>query len=280
MNIKILVLLLLSFLSQRCSVKNNKSLTTDKNNKCLDCETPNPTTERKLIPGSSNYTTEMVYVEGGTFTMGCSTNPSYYCSIDEEPTHAVSVSSFSIGKYEVTQAQWRAVMGDNPSHFSGCDRCPVEQVSWDDVQKFISKLNKITGKKYRLPTEAEWEYAARGGNRSKGYQYSGSNNVDSVAWYKKNSEGKTHPVGSKSPNELGIYDMSGNVWEWCSDWFDAKYYSISRSRNPKGASKGTHKVLRGSGWIYFEGSCGVTQRNSCSPSLSFNNFGFRLVLVP
>jgi len=138
-------------------------------------------------------------------------------------------------------------MGKNPSTFTG-DNLPVEQVSWNKTQDFIKKLNQKTGKNYRLPTEAEWEYAARGGNKSKGYKYAGSNNINDVAWYTSNSNSKTHEVGTKLPNELGIYDMSGNVWEWCSDWYGENYYGSSPSNNPKGPGTGDDRVLRGGSW--------------------------------
>ncbi|WP_282776075.1 formylglycine-generating enzyme family protein, partial [Phaeodactylibacter xiamenensis] len=180
----------------------------------------------------------MVRVEGGRFKMGCTAEQGSDCWSREKPAHRVELSSFSIGKYEVTQAQWEAVMGSNPSGFSSCGSCPVENVSWNDVQDFIVKLNRMTGGNYRLPTEAEWEYAARGGNRSRGHKYSGSDNLGSVGWYRDNSDKKTHPVGKKTPNELGLYDMSGNVWEWCSDWYDKDYYSSSPARNPKGPGGG------------------------------------------
>ncbi|MCR9098995.1 MAG: SUMF1/EgtB/PvdO family nonheme iron enzyme [bacterium] len=222
----------------------------------------------------------MVRVSGGSFTMGCTSEQSN-CDDDEKPAHRVELSSYRIGKYEVTQAQWEAVMGSNPSKFSGCSSCPVEQVSWNDVQEFIRKLNRMTGGSYRLPTEAEWEYAARGGSRSRGYKYSGSNNLGSVGWwYDDNSGNKTHPVGKKSPNELGLYDMSGNVWEWCSDWYDSDYYSSSSGRNPKGPGRGTYRVIRGGGWINDARSCRASRRISFSPDYRYINLGFRLAAAP
>jgi formylglycine-generating enzyme required for sulfatase activity len=157
-----------------------------------------------------NLVSNMVYVSGGTFTMGATSEQGSDAYDDENPTHSVTLSSYYIGKYEVTQAEWKAVMGSNPSYFKGDDR-PVEQVSWDDCQTFISRLNSITGRSFSLPTEAQWEFAARGGNSTLGYKYSGSNNVYDIAWYDDNSGGTTHDVGTKSPNELGLYDMSGNV---------------------------------------------------------------------
>ena len=185
------------------------------------------------------------------------------------------VADFRIGKYEVTQALWKAVMGKRPSYFKG-DNLPVEQVSWEDCQKFISKLNSITGKNFHLPTEAEWEYAARGGKKSMGYQYSGSNNLSDVAWYNGNSGNKTHVVGSKQANELGIYDMSGNVWEWCQDLFGS--YGSSPLINPTGATSGAFRVNRGGGWYYDAWDCRSSYRLVRTPDFCCNNLGFRLVL--
>jgi formylglycine-generating enzyme required for sulfatase activity len=229
---------------------------------------------------------EMVKVEGGTFVMGCSAEQGNDCSDDEKPAHSVTVSSFQIGKYEVTQAQWKAVMGtdirkqrdkENPSWslYGEGDNYPVYYVSWDEAQEFISRLNKATGKNYRLPTEAEWEYAARGGASSKGYKYSGSNNPDEVAWYSHNSEGSS-PVGAKKANELGIHDMSGNVWEWCQDWNGD--YSASSQQNPKGVNNGSDRVLRGGGWSYNAIRCRVANRGDNSPGERSISLGFRVVL--
>ena len=181
-------------------------------------------------------------------------------------------STIYIGRYEVTQAQWKAIMGSNPSMFKG-DNLPVEQVSWNDVQEFIHKLNAQTGKNYRLPTEAEWEFAARGGNGSKGYRYSGSNTVGDVAWYIDNSNRTTHPVGTKSSNEWGIYDMSGNVFEWCSDWYGE--YNSSAQTDPHGTSSGSYRVYRGGGWVNVAGYARVSFRRRWSDGSNLN-LGFRL----
>ena len=210
----------------------------------------------------------MVAVEGGTFNMGSPKNEKDRS--DDECQHTVTVGPFNIGKYEVTQADWRNIMGNDPSNFKNCDDCPVEQVSWDDVQAFLKKLNiKYPGKNYRLPTEAEWEYAARGGAKSQGYQYAGSNTLGDVAWYDKNADSKTHPVGSKSPNELGLLDMSGNVWEWCQDsWKPYPGCSVN--------AKGDDRVFRGGGWYAGPQYCRVADRYSYSPTFRNLTLGFRL----
>ncbi len=200
----------------------------------------------------------MVFVKGGYFMMGSNDGEA-----DEKPIHKIWVDDFNIGKYEVTQKEWQEVMGSNPSYYRGED-LPVDQVSWNDVQDYLSKLNAKTGKKYRLPTEAEWEYAARGGNKSRGYEYSGSNNIEEAAWYNGNSGSKTHPAGTKKPNELGLYDMTGNVWEWCSDWYDENYYKNSPDRNPQGG-KGSSRLLRGGSWDNSDYNCRVSVRSSNSP---------------
>ena len=215
----------------------------------------------------------MVYVEGGTFMMGATSEQGSDAYDDEKPAHQVTLSSFSIGRYEVTQEEWEAVMGSNPSNFKG-KKLPVEQVSWDDCQTFIRKLNQMTGKQFRLPTEAEWEYAARGGSKSCGYKYAGGDNLGSVAWYTDNSGNKTHEVGKKQPNELGLYDLSGNVWEWCQDWY-GKYGSSSQT-NPKGLSSGSHRVLRGGRWNGNAGGCRVSIRLSGTPDDRYNYLGLRL----
>ena len=223
---------------------------------------------------------KMIKVEGGTFKMGAQIIGVNYDSEawnNEKPVHSVTLNDYYIGETEVTQKLWEAVMGRNPSYFKGLNK-PVECVTWNDCQEFIEKLNKLTGKKFRLPTEAEWEYAARGGNKSRGYKYSGSDNVDDVAWYGGNSSSSTHPVGTKSPNELGLYDMSGNVGEWCSDWYGENYYSSSPQTNPTGPTSGSDRVFRGGSWGSGAISCRVSRRSSISPDIRFNYLGFRLVM--
>ena len=218
---------------------------------------------------------EMVLVEGGTFTMGATPEQGSDAYDDEMPAHKVTLDSFYIGKFPVTQRLWKAVMGSNPSDFKG-DDLPVENVSWDDVQTFLRKLNAATGKSYRLPTEAEWEYAARGGNKSQGYKYAGSNDIDLVAWYSGNSGGHTHDVGTRFPNELGIYDMSGNVCEWCQDWYGS--YSSLPQTNPKGPNSGSLRVLRGDSWCSHARRCRVSNRDYRAPGHRIHFFGFRLAL--
>jgi formylglycine-generating enzyme required for sulfatase activity len=227
------------------------------------------------VAANTKWEIDMVYVQGGTFTMGCTSEQGSACDSDEKPAHQVTLSSYYIGKYEVTQKQWQEITGNNPSYFKG-DNLPVEQVSWEDVQDFIRQLNRKTGKNYRLPTEAEWEYAARGGSKSRSYKYSGSNTADEVAWYSNNSSKKTHPVGTKQSNELGIYDMSGNVWEWCNDRTGA--YSSSSQTNPIGATSGSYYVLRGGGWFYIVKGARVSNRYELTPDYRRSGLGFRLAL--
>ena len=216
---------------------------------------------------------EMVKVEPGTFMMGeADENKRGY----EHPVHQVILTdNYYIGQYEVTQVLWQAVMGSNPSTFKG-DNLPVEKVSWNDCQDFISKLNAMTGKRFRLPSEAEWEYAARGGNKSRGYRYSGSNTIDDVAWYENDALSQTHPVGTKQPNELEIYDMTGNVMEWCQDWYGS--YSSSPQVNPTGAASGSYRVVRGGGWSDSARDCRTSDRDFISPGGRSSDLGLRLVL--
>ena len=221
---------------------------------------------------------DMIKVEGGTFTMGATSEQGYDACDSEKPAHQVTLSDYYIGETEVTQALWQAVMGNNPCSFIGKYN-PVESVSWNDCQEFIRKLNSLTGRTFRLPTEAEWEFAARGGNESKGYKYSGSNSIDNVAWYTSNSGSKTHAVKTKSPNELGIYDMSGNVCEWCQDRYGS--YSSNAHTNPKGPSSGSYRVLRGGSWLNYAWDCRVSYRDYGSPGYyRYDFYGLRLVLVP
>ena len=247
---------------------------------------------------------EMVFVEGGTFNMGATSEQGSDYYGDERPSHQVTVSDFYIGKYEVTQQLWEYVMkysgtavdgstmsayasdvwlGTNPSSsYGGGNYYPAYYVSWEDIVNiFIPRLNKITGKTFRLPTEAEWEYAARGGNKSKGYKYSGSNTIGDVAWYYDNAYNTsnnygTHQVGTKAPNELGIYDMSGNVWEWCSDWCGS--YSSSSQTNPTGPTSGSFRVSRGGSWNDLARVCRVSNRDNSDPGFRTYILGFRLVL--
>ena len=218
---------------------------------------------------------DMMYVKGGTFIMGATSEQGSDAYGNEKPTHRVTLSSYYIGQYEVTQALWKAVMGSNPSKRKG-NNLPVENVSWDDCQNFLLKLNAMTGQNFRLPTEAEWEYAARGGNRSRNYQYSGSNNLGNVAWYNDNSGKQTHIVGIKLPNELGINDMSGNVWEWCQDW--KENYSSSAQTNPTGPESGSCHVIRGGSWSFSAESCRVSYRHSLTPDAHSGILGLRLAL--
>ncbi|MBQ9363136.1 MAG: SUMF1/EgtB/PvdO family nonheme iron enzyme [Bacteroidaceae bacterium] len=220
-------------------------------------------------------TLDMVNVQGGTFMMG--TDSPQYLGQD---LHRVTVSNFLIGKEEVTQDLWEAIMGSNPSYKQSqySYHFPVEQVSWYDCQEFISKLNNITGLHFRLPTEAEWEYAARGGNRSKGYIYSGGDDLFEVGWFGYNSDRMSHISTLKSPNELGIYGMSGNVWEWCQDWYEQDYYKSSPSKDPQGPSSGTYKVCRGGSWDDDYKFCQPSYRSRRAPDYKANVLGLRLAL--
>jgi len=219
---------------------------------------------------------DMVLVKGGTFTMGSPENEEG--RYDNETQHEVTLSDFLIGKYLVTQNLWQEIMGDNPSHFIG-DDLPVEQVSRDDIQIFLKKLNKLYPEKnFRLPTEAEWEYAARGEPLSKGFLYAGSDDLEEVGWYAGNSDSKTHPVGQKIPNELGLFDMSGNVWEWCADWFGD--YSKEISFGIINPENGTYRVIRGGSWYSLLRGCRIACRGYWLPGGKHNYLGFRLAASP
>ena len=225
----------------------------------------------------------MVYVEGGCFEMGDTFDEGVS---DEYPTHEVCVTEFYISKFLVTQKLWKSIMGSNPSNFFGCDDCPVESVGWVDVHDFLEKLNKKTGLEFRLPTEAEWEYAARG--RGKKERWAGTNNefelVD-YAWYSKNSDEKTHPVGEKKPNDLGLYDMSGNVMEWVQDWYRKDYYKNSPKDDPigpesgvKGWIYGAQRVLRGGSWVNAPELIRAADRYRVEPADWNDDCGFRLAI--
>jgi formylglycine-generating enzyme required for sulfatase activity len=227
------------------------------------------------------FENQMVFVKGGSFTMGCTSEQGGDCLDREKPTRRVTVSDFYMGKYEVTQKQWREIMGTNPSRFSGCDNCPVESVSWNDIQEFIRKLNQKTAKRYRLPTEAEWEYAARGGAQSRGYKYSGSNSIRKVAEYDGNINKSTKPVGGKKANELGLFDMSGNVWEWCEDDWHSNYKGAPNDgRAWVDSPRGSYRVLRGGSWSNDAQYCRVAYRGSSTPGGRSSNYGFRLAQSP
>ena len=254
---------LLSFVMVSCSGDDDDDVTPETD--------PTPEKENRTFKvGGVEFT--MVYVEGGTFMMGSDYADAYFDN--EKPVHQVTLSDdYYIGQTEVTQALWTAVMGSNPSHFKG-NNLPVEEVSWNDCQEFIGRLNQITGENFSLPTEAQWEFAARGGNYSKGYKYSGSNDSDAVTWY-ENTGNKTHPVGTKQANELGIYDMSGNVWEWCYDWYGP--YSSAAVTDPSGPSSGSDRVNRGGSWGNNATSCRCSYRYHYSPRSANYYLGLRLV---
>ena len=230
----------------------------------------------------------MVYVEGGTFTMGCTSEQGGECDSDESPNRQTTVSSFYIGMLEVTQGQWERVMGTsiyqqkarangNSLYGVGADY-PIYYVSWEEAKEFCIRLSRQTGKTYRLPTEAEWEYAARGGKKNEGVKYSGGWSIDAVAWYNGNGGNTTHPCGTKMSNALGLYDMSGNVWEWCEDWYGSQYLQYDNN-NPRGAAQGSDRVIRGGGWDYYAQGCRVTFRNYIVPSSRYIYLGFRVVLA-
>jgi len=262
---------------------------------------------REVYAQGKNYmqpvngvTFEMVYVKGGTFMMGATEEQESDAENVEKPAHQVTLSDYYIGKFLVTQGVWKAVMGSNPSTSQKGDNYPVESISWNSIQTFLTKLSQQTGRKYTLPTEAQWEYAARGGSGGDKFvyawcgggvvafsgtlareatKYSGSNNIDEVAWYVGNSGGTTHPVGMKKPNALGIYDMSGNVLEWCSDWFGS--YSSRAQTNPTGPSSGSLRIVRGSGYGNNAIHCRVSSRGKANPAgVCYGDVGFRVVYRP
>ena len=219
---------------------------------------------------------EFVWVEGGAYRMGCGSWAGD-CKPNESPEHEVTVSGFWIGKYTVTQGQWQKVVGSNPSHFKKGDNYPVEMVSWDDAKKFIRELNSKNGYKFRLPTEAEWEYAARSGGKSE--KYAGGSDIDAVAWYGANSKRSTHPVGTKAPNGLGLYDMSGNVWQWCEDIYDDNAYVKHQHNNPVFTSGGSLRVLRGGSWFRDSTWARCAFRGCFDPTSTHMGYGLGLRLV-
>jgi sulfatase modifying factor 1 len=229
---------------------------------------------------------QMIFVKGGNFFMGSDDHKFLADEYNNErPLHRVNVSSYYIGKYEVTLGQWRHIMGIKPPAYTGvdygnkdCDNCPVVKVSWEDIQEYIKRLNAKTGKKYRLPTETEWEFAAKGGKYSKGYKYSGSNKINEVAWYGK-EKGSTHPVGKKIANELGIFDLTGNAMEWCEDWYGEDYYKKTVDEiNPKGPATGQKRILRGGSYFDDDVVCRSVYRSRLEPTARQWNIGFRLAM--
>ncbi len=238
----------------------------------------------KIIPGGKEMLSfsikgvdfNMILVEGGTFDMGCTSEQGGRCNDEELPVHSVTLDSYYIGQTEVTQKLWKAVMGSNPSSNKSDENLPVEMVSWNDCQAFVRELNRITKRNFSLPTEAQWEYAARGGNKSRNYKYAGSNNLLQVAYYFDNAS-STMPVASRQPNELGLYDMAGNVWEWCYDFFDV--YSSTSQTNPQGPATGGFHIIRGGCWHNYAAGCRVSYRSMRPRNYSSYN-GFRLALIP
>lgn len=216
---------------------------------------------------------EFVFVKGGCFGMGDTFGEGNF---DEQPVHSVCVDDFYIAKYEVTQRQWKEIMESIPKDLKNCDNCPVARVSWNNTQEYIKKLSGRTGKSYRLPTEAEWEYAARSGGKEE--LYAGGNDLDSVAWHILNSGKKIHPVGQKKANGLGLYDMSGNVWEWVQDWYEKDYYKKGAKYNPRGADDGRYRVIRGGSCVFDPRFVRTSLRNGDDPTNGSRDYGFRLLL--
>ena len=254
------------------------TLIVEAKNKLDEANLRSEESQKKITDAAKETEDGMVFIKGGCFDMGDIFDDG---SSDENPEHMVCVADFYLGKAEVTQKQWIKIIGYDPSKFQ-CEDCPVERVSWYDVQGFIRKLNDTTGMNYRLPTEAEWEYAARSGGRKEKWAGTGNRvEIGEYAWYSLNSGGRTNAVAGLKPNRLGLYDMMGNVWEWCSDWYNKQYYHHSTSKDPKGPMNGSHRVLRGGGWRSNANALHLTARNDFNPSSKkFSDIGFRLARSP
>jgi sulfatase modifying factor 1 len=250
------------------------TLVVDAENKQKEESRRTSESKQQKVESASETEDGMVYVKGGCFDMGDIFDTGFS---DEKPVHTVCIGDFYLGKTEVTQKQWEDVTGSNPSKFQ-CADCPVERVSWINAQDFIKKLNEKTGMNYRLPTEAEWEYAARSGGLKE--QWAGTNDEEKIGeytWYGFTAKGVTHAVAGKTPNAIGLYDMMGNVWEWCADWYDKKYYEHSPSKDPQGPSEGKNRIIRGGGWRSKDKGLRTTDRNDFIPtSKKFTDIGFRL----
>lgn len=257
-----------------------KTTGTTHDNKTTKLATVNSAIRPNVAEVLQSIEAKMIKIEGGRFQMGCLNEKDSDCYYWEKPARMVTVSSFYMGKFVVTQKEWEALVGTKPWFSKDCPDCPVENVSWFDAQVFINMLNQLTGRYYRLPTEAEWEFAARGGNKSLGYKYAGSSVGSVVAWYDTNSGKTTHTVGEKLPNELGLYDMSGNVWQWCADWFDDKYYSKNINDNPTGPANNQehdfYRACRGGSWWSEVNNSRVSNRDRYPPDGKDDDVGFRL----